>query len=253
MFTVRHGYQQHFLKLEDAAHYDLSVYATGKVHDLLWRVEAEFLKDFVAEMRRSHSRIDYLDFACGTGRIISFLEDKVDNATGIDVSRVALDRAVQKVRQATLVCEDITAIDAKLEGQYDLITAFRFMLNAGPDLRDRALKQLALRLKSQHSVLLVNSHGNPFSYKLVFLPYHWLRALLAGRRLKGYLTNRQAVRTIEKAGLKVERTVGMGFVSNKVLYCIPFSAALWLERRLTGIKLLRAAAVNQLFICRRRN
>ena len=55
--------------------------------EILWQIEQQHLLEFVREFRQSHSRIDYLDFAAGTGRVISFLEEHVDSALGIEISR----------------------------------------------------------------------------------------------------------------------------------------------------------------------
>ena len=44
-----------------------------------------------------------------------------------------LDRARSRCRQSTLICADITRTDGTIEGQYDLITAFRFLTNAEPE------------------------------------------------------------------------------------------------------------------------
>ena len=78
-------YRQRFSDPAIAAKYDLVIYSKDSVSDAVWQLESAILKDVVAHIRQRKSRIEYLDFACGTGRIISFLEDKVDKATGIDV------------------------------------------------------------------------------------------------------------------------------------------------------------------------
>ena len=59
-----------------------------------------------------------------------------------------LDAAVEKTGATSLLCKDITGADDRVEGQYDLITAFRFLTNAEPELRAAALAGLA-RLVSQ--------------------------------------------------------------------------------------------------------
>ena len=163
------------------------------------RCESVILQDLVVKMRLRKQRIEYLDFACGTGRIISFLEDKVDSATGIDISPFMLDRAATKVKKARFLCGDITATGAAVEGHYDLITCFRFLKNAEADLRQAALGQLAKRLRDADSRVVVNCYGgNPFSFKIMLVPYHWLKALLAGQEQPKYVTNgrlRKIIRT----------------------------------------------------------
>ena len=243
------GYRERFVKGEEAAHYDRVVYAPGTVSDVLWKVESKILSNLVDEVRETHERMDYLDFACGTGRIISFLEDKVDTATGIDVSQAMLDLAADKVTDAALVCKDITSENDPIEAKYDLITAFRFMLNAEPSLRKAALRRLAMRLKGPDSVLLVNTHGNPVSHKALFLPYHWLRGALTGHK-SNYITTRKAVAEIKEAGLEVERIIGMGFISQKLYTVFGSSLCLAIERHLAGTPLLQTFGVIQLYVCR---
>ena len=246
------SYRDRFLCDQDATTYDHREYGKNSVGDLVWQLEKLFLSDMVTRLRRKLDRIDYLDFACGTGRIISFMEDKVDSATGIDVSEAMLSRSSRKVRTATLLNRDITAEGAEIEASYDLITAFRFLLNAEPHLRKQAMRQLAKRLKGPESRLVVNTHGNPWSYRLLFIPYHWLRAILNRRKLTGYMTNRKAKSEIEDAGLEVEGVVAMGFVSGRFLKFLPRPLCLWLELNLVKVPALRPFGVNQIFVCRLR-
>jgi SAM-dependent methyltransferase len=237
-----------------AAKYDLVIYSRDSVSDTVWHVEAAILQEIVVKMRRRTKRIEYLDFACGTGRIISFLEDKVDSATGIDISPFMLSRAASQVESAKLLCRDITAGDAAVEGQYDLITCFRFLKNAEADLRQAALRQLAKRLKGVDSLLVVNCYGgNPFSFKIALVPYHWLKAVLTRQEYPKYVTNRQLRTIIHNAGLMIEKTIGYGFISGKILRVFPSSWALWVERKLCGVPLVQALGANQLFICQLSN
>jgi SAM-dependent methyltransferase len=245
------AYRHKFVGERAAVKYDTVNYAPGTKSDLLWQVESELLERLVREMRRVHQRVDYLDFACGTGRILSFLERSVDRATGIDVSPAMLKRAAAKVNGATLLCRDITADGAEVEGRYDLISCFRFLKNAEPALRLGALRQLARRLRSPASLLVVNVHGgNPFSYRALLLPYHWLRALLTRQKFGDYLSNREVRSILAQAGLRVERVIGYSFISGHLLKFLPFSRALSMERRLVGVPLLQALGANQLFLCR---
>lgn len=248
----RRSYRVVFSSSKSAVTYDDRVYAPGSSSELLWRVEAAIIGDLVAAMRHTHGRIDYLDFACGTGRVLVHLEPRVDSPTGIDVSPFMLERAAAKVVGALLVCKDISAPDDIVEGRYDLITAFRFLTNAEPGLRDAALAGLRRRMKDEASVLLINTHGNPWSYRALLLPYHWLRDRRRGRSLFGYMSRREARHLLAEAGFAVERIIGMGFLPEKLLPCVPRGLALWLERHLAGIPLLQACGLNQLFICRPR-
>lgn len=251
---MRTSYRERFSDHRIAAKYDLVIYSKDSVSDAVWQLESAILEQIVAEMRQRKKRIEYLDFACGTGRIICFLEDKVDNATGIDVSQFMLNRAANKVKRARFLCRDITPADAAVEGQYDLITCFRFLKNAEADLRQAALWQLAKRLKDVDSVLVVNCHGgNPFSFRIFLVPYHWLKALLTGQGHPKYVTNGRLRKIIKNAGLQIEKNIGYGFISGKIFTLLPSSWAMWIERKLCGVPFVQALGANQLFICRLSN
>jgi ubiquinone/menaquinone biosynthesis C-methylase UbiE len=246
------SYRERFSDHHIAAKYDSVIYSKDSVSDAVWQLESAILEEIVAKMRQRKKRIEYLDFACGTGRIISFLENKVDSATGIDVSPFMLNRAANKVKRSRFLCRDITAADAAVENQYDLITCFRFLKNAEADLRQAALHQLARRLRDADSRVVVNCHGgNPFSFKIVLVPYHWLKALLLGQEHPKYVTNGRLRKIIHNAGLQIEQNIGYGFISGKIFTLLPSSWAVWVERRLCGAPLVQALGANQLFVCRR--
>lgn len=97
-----------------------------------------------------------LDFACGTGRITSILNNYCKRVIGVDVSADMLLQARKALPGTTFVDIDLTS--EKLgEGPFDLITAFRFFLNAQPELRKQVLASLASYLKPE-GVLLLNNH-----------------------------------------------------------------------------------------------
>jgi len=244
----RQSYRQSFTKARAVSNYDERVYRPGSSAEILWRAEAAIIRRLGEEILRARKNTSYLDFACGTGRVLALLEDLAESASGIDISAAMLDRARTKCRHASLMCKDITQPAAEIEGQYDLITSFRFLTNAEPDLRLAALRQLHRRLKDD-GVLLINTHSNPYSYRLFFLPYHWLRDRFKGRELYGYLSNAGARRTLEAEGFRVERVIGMGFVPSKLLPVIPSGIAAAIESGLAGKSIVQRFGVNQLFVC----
>ena len=101
-------YRTKHLSKRTAKHYDEVIYAPGSLGSILWQIESRILDRVVVEFRKTHDQIDYLDFACGTGRVLTHLESSVNTATGIDISGSMLDRAANKVLSAKLVCVDIT-------------------------------------------------------------------------------------------------------------------------------------------------
>src|SRR5690606_31865482 len=120
----RRSYRTQFASADKVIEYETEQYGARSYGDVLWQVEQELLSRLTTEFRRNHDSVDYLDFAAGTGRIISFMEGLVDTAVGIEVSELMAERARQKVKSARILCADITQSDAPVEGTYDLITAF---------------------------------------------------------------------------------------------------------------------------------
>lgn len=236
-----------------AEDYDAISYGLNSYSELLWQMEQVQLESIVKQMRQTHDKIDYLDFAAGTGRIISFMEDKVDTATGIEISQAMIDRAREKLTTGKMICADITTEDAEVEGKYDLITTFRFVLNAEPDLRQAGINALAKRLKDDKSILVFNNHGNLFSLKILLWPLHKIRGIGKGYRTEGnYMTNAQAHRVADKAGLTITKTIGCGFIGGTIGKLIPHKLLTSLEQAFAKSKLLRPFCANQLYIAKRK-
>ena len=246
-------YRKHFASAARAEEYEDVHLAGGSYADLLWEIEKEQLAAELSELRRTHSHIDYLDFATGTGRIIAFMEDKVDTATGIDIAQAMVDRAAGRLTRARMICRDITSDDAEPDERYDLITAFRFVLNAEPSLRLAAMRALARRLRDGTSRLIFNNHGNPVSHKMLVWPYHRLRRIGRGYQPEGnYMTNREARRLAHEAGLTIERSLGCGLLSGKSLKLLSYGRVLPLERRLARSRLFQPLGVHQIYVARRK-
>jgi SAM-dependent methyltransferase len=158
---------------------------------VLWEIEKDRLANLVDEFRRTHDRIDYLDFASGTGRVIQFMQHRVDSATGIEISLAMAKAAQDKLDTANVICTDIAVPGTLVEATYDIITAFRFVLNAEPELRLAAMKALAASLKDNTSWLIFNNHGNLWSNKLVMFLFHTLRKFSSGCGTGGdYMTKK---------------------------------------------------------------
>jgi len=132
----------------------------------LWSREQAALEQVLTQHFAGRS-INLLDFACGTGRIASFLESKVYTTTGVDVSESMLRVARQKLTRTNLVLGDITESDLLGGRRFNLITAFRFFANAEPQLRLRAMSCLA-QLLTDDGMIIFNNHQNAWApYPLV--------------------------------------------------------------------------------------
>lgn len=245
-------YRKRFDDAAEALGYDSIEYSAGSYPALLWALEKDFLRTVVADARQVVEKINYLDFACGSGRVLSFMEPMVDHATGVEVAKPMLDLAAKKVKDSTLIQADITADAEALRDKFDLITTFRFVLNAEPDLRRSALKRLAELLRDERSVLVFNNHINLWSYKLPTWP---VQRMTPPSRLPpcsgNFLTTRSIRRLTAECGLRVERVYGCGFLSRRALRFIPYDKLEKMERRLAHVHLLQPLGVDQIYIARR--
>ena len=141
--------------------YDEKLFSPGTYDSRVWQEEQKLLDRLVEAWVPTRGR--YLDFACGTGRIVAHLELRFEVSVGLDISELMLAAARQKVRKASLVYGDATRTANLIGGTFDCITAWRFFLNAQSELRDEAMAFLAGKLATPQSTLMFNIHGNPLA------------------------------------------------------------------------------------------
>lgn len=226
-----------------AKDYDAKLFSPGSFDAAMWEREQQLLDRIAQE--HVPRRESYLDFACGTGRVLSYVERHFRTAVGLDISDTMLSVARGRVRSATLVQGDATGDPTVLDGRrFDFITAFRFFLNAQPSLRDDAMAFLASALKDEDSRLLFNVHGNRYS----------TRALVAAkakitREQFASMSVRESIDLAARHGLEVVEWYGIGSYDKALLRVMPLSAWRWAER---VAALPKSCAVYLYFLCRLR-
>lgn len=186
--------------------YEHEVYAENTLAAYFWGMEKAILAKEISMLDKDG--INYLDFACGTGRIISFLEGEVAESTGVDISQNMLNVAKTKTKKTRLINADLLENNVIKDSQYDLITSFRFFLNAQEELREDMLKLLSQQL-SPDGTLIFNIHGNSSSYYLILV----LMNKLGIRKEKvNHMSYFNALKLIDTSGLVVQRSYGIGIV-----------------------------------------
>jgi ubiquinone/menaquinone biosynthesis C-methylase UbiE len=199
--TEHFDYRLSHLAAGKADRYDLSFIA-DPWRAYLWRGE----QDVLARVLRRHfpdAPANHLDFACGTGRILSFLRRRVGRSVGVDVSAEMLGLAAAKVPHVRLVRADITRSDVLGDETFDLITAFRFLANAQEQLRVKALRALARHL-SPRGRLVLNNHKNRSS-----LLYRLGRLMNKHTRT---LSHRHLCQLLRQAGLEIIQAYPLGIL-----------------------------------------
>lgn len=243
------SYRNQFQARTQARDYDPVQYAAGSYNDILWTIEKEQLDKVRQRLMKVKPRIEYLDFATGTGRVLAHMEEWVQGSTGIDISEAMVEHARRNTTKSKVVCGDITSAQAAaLSDQYDLITAFRFVLNAEPALRLAVLHALSRRLRDKSSILVFNNHGSLRSLKVC-------RAMLRGRRDRRHwvthgnvMKESEARQLANDAGLRIVDVMGCGVLTKRLAGLLPGQMALRVETALSRGPIGRWFGINKMYV-----
>jgi SAM-dependent methyltransferase len=161
------SYRDSHLGAAKARSYDEDLWDLRAAKGLDWLVEQRLLAD-ILRSGRSPAPCSAADFACGTGRVLEFLGRYLPAPVGIDVSPDMLARAGARCPRARLIRGDVTTTPGLAPGPFDLITAFRFFLNAEPSLRSDVLAWMRASLQPR-GLVVANFHLNPASLRGIYL------------------------------------------------------------------------------------
>lgn len=126
----------------------------------IWEWEQQVLSEIVTNLRKSSGKdqkLRHLDFACGTGRILGYMRQFVGDSIGVDVSDSMLKQAQHNAPSSELMKRDLTTDNPFPRRSFDLITAFRFFVNAQDHLRAQAMQELSTLVRPD-GVLVFNVH-----------------------------------------------------------------------------------------------
>ncbi len=151
-----HDYRVSHQAVDAGIHYD-KTFDAGYCAALWQKIEKPLLESILHPLG-GRERTS-LDFACGTGRITRVTAMFFGTVVGIDVSEAML-MCAPVPENVTLYCIDITKVS--LAETFDVVTAFRFFLNAEDSLRREALRAIYRRLR-EGGVLVCNIHLNATS------------------------------------------------------------------------------------------
>jgi predicted TPR repeat methyltransferase len=216
-------------------------YTENHWHKFLWSREQLALTNLVDDFFKGRD-IHLLDFACGTGRIVGFLENRVAQAVGVDVSESMLNEARQKLTRTELIFADITKEDVFNGRKFNLITAFRFFLNAEPSLRKAALKSLVLLL-DENGYFVFNNHRNSTS-PLVRFKYDRCR------RKRNFMSMQETRDMVREAGLEIAKIYPVGFLPLHKLK-LPYILNNAVDNIATKFACLQDYSESPIMICKR--
>jgi predicted TPR repeat methyltransferase len=227
--------------------YDDKLFSPGSYDFHVWQQEKRLLTELIGKW--VHRRHRYLDFACGTGRILAHVEPHFAMSVGLDISWSMLTQARSKIRNAILVCGDATRVPELLSGTFDCITAWRFFLNAQPELREQAMAFLASKLASAESVLMFNVHGNRHSSRCFMIALNRLR----GQR-HNTMSFAEVQELVERHGLEIVEWHGVNFLDKAFYNCMPNGLWRIIETLLSPLKKwLDKFSVYFVFVCRKKS
>jgi SAM-dependent methyltransferase len=199
------SYQLSHLGSSKAQSYDEDLWDPRAAKGLDWLVEQRLLADILRAYISPGPR-SVVDFACGTGRVLGFLSRYFPSPVGIDISPDMLARARDRCPRATLILGDVTTTPGLARGPFDLITAFRFFLNAEPELQSEVLAWMRDSLRPR-GLVVANFHLNPLSLRGEYLR---LRTTPAAR--PPMLSVKKARRLFAAHGFSVRRILGYSFL-----------------------------------------
>jgi trans-aconitate methyltransferase len=234
--------------------YDTLRYAGNTYDSAVWELE----KIILSRILNKRKKLTTLDFACGTGRITSYLEKlDIHPLTGLDVSQSMLQFAKKKLRYTKLVTTDIaTSRFAKTHERYfQTILAFRFFLNADPELRRVMFNRLHTML-SDEGKLIFNIHGNTNSVRCIPVFFHNL--LMKSTRIfrnhnSDPFTFKQQLSVIEiynilsETGFRVEHIYSYAFLPTFMFKLLPYTIWNKIENKLIYTHFL--IGTHLIFVC----
>lgn len=226
--------------------YDLVAHE-GRHRSLIWAWEQRVLAS-VIERRLAGRAVQSLDFACGTGRIVGFLENHVAHATGVDISESMLSVARRKLSRAELHLADVTQENILADRRFDLITAFRFFLNAQQELREQAIVVLAEHL-ADDGYLVFNNHLPRGCLMHMVL---WAYSKATGRSEPRVWSVAEVDRLVEGVGLRIVERHAWGLLPATDNH-LPLPRAILgpLENGISKAGVFRPFAQNVIFVCTR--
>jgi predicted TPR repeat methyltransferase len=230
--------------LEKGPDYD-RLFEEGGYPHFMWQFERAILGEVI------HRRFDgkpfrHLDVACGTGRILEHVEPMSKCSLGIDISASMLRTARTRVKNATVVRGDFAAPSPPFSRRFDLITCFRFFLNAEPWLRAGVARN-ARNLLADGGLFVFNNHRNSRS-----LTYRMLRDAGHTYAELACMSHEEASEMIDDAGLKIVHIYHVGIVpgTDHRMY-VPYRLGTRLESIAAKISVLKHLSNDLVYVCAR--
>lgn len=229
---------------------------SNRFEEFIWNyLEKAVLKDIFKRYLHGNKKIKYLDFACGTGRVLSLFvnELNIKDATGIDTAEPMVKQARKRVK-ARFIIGNIIENKKLIKEKFDLITSFRLFLNLEEENRKKILIALKDILKD-NGILVINNHMNRFS--IIGFQF-WIRRLL-GAKLKRDIGKKGIINimsefeingTLKKCGYRIIKVYRFTlFPGRKKIIILPERILKKVEIFFSKMPLINLFTKDQIFIC----
>jgi SAM-dependent methyltransferase len=224
------------------------VYQIGYYKDQWASLERPILQTIFQGLKKEGLR-SCLDFACGTGRITAIEELYFDPCYGVDVSETMLEQARERQGGAVYIKQDLTR--ELLDRRFDVVTAFRFFLNAEHSLKQDALHAIGEMLE-ENGCLVANVHVNSSS----FLGYAYrIRNRLMGTKKANILSFSEFNSYLVNAGFSIEKVYFYSYLPRiGRFYPKPYAFLMGpVEKMWKGIPLLPKSMAQCFIVVARKN
>ena len=220
-------------------------FQNNRYRAMIWDKEKIILNEIVKKNFLDNGVGHYLDFACGSGRVLNFLSKHTREITGVDLSESMLDIARESTPAGTqLICEDITKKDVLGDNKYNLITAFRFFPNAEHELRNSSMQVLVKHLKDD-GILIFNNHKNHTS------SLYSLARLIRRKDSMSSMKNSEVKLLCDEHGLDIVDTYHVGIIPSFDRFTLlPIFLLSPLESFFSRINIFKYFAFNIVYVCK---
>jgi SAM-dependent methyltransferase len=217
-------------------------FESEKYRKMVWGLEKKYLNKILIENYKKN-KISHLDFACGTGRILNFLERMTTSSTGIDISHEMIQVARNNT-SSKIIEGDLTREKLLVDKKFNLVTAFRFFPNAERRLRTDALSSIYNHLEND-GLLVFNNHRNKNSLIAT------IRRLVFREKYRGL--NREEIELmLSEHNLMLIDFYSMGlFPDSYNRRMLPIKFLYYIELFLGRFRAFNGYGYNQIYVCKK--
>lgn len=221
------------------------VYRRDTYSARVWILEKEILGKIINKYFKTKIN-NYLDFACGTGRIIGFINKNAINAYGIDISGEMLKEARIKFKKINFILLDIIKNLNKFKQKFNLITSFRFFLNAEDSLKKKILKAIS-QLIDDNGIFVFNIHGNKNSIRHFAV---FFRKLLFKTKVNE-TSYAEMEKLLNENNLRISEIYGLNFLPFIFIKFLPKKLWLTIEKSIYKLKFLNNFGIQLIFVSKK--